>query len=86
MTIFCTGRAWVPSSGASTEVDGGTIFAYWVAEPSAYGVVEFDASGTVVSLEEKPKQPKSNFAVPGLYFYDNDVVAIARDLDPERAW
>lgn len=64
------------------DVDGGTIFAYWVAEPSAYGVVEFDAGGTVVSLEEKPKQPKSNFAVPGLYFYDNDVVAIARDLTP----
>ncbi|BBY80676.1 glucose-1-phosphate thymidylyltransferase RfbA [Mycolicibacterium pulveris] len=64
------------------DVDGGTIFAYWVAEPSAYGVVEFDAGGTVVSLEEKPKQPKSNFAVPGLYFYDNDVVAIARDLAP----
>jgi glucose-1-phosphate thymidylyltransferase len=64
------------------DVDGGAIFAYWVGEPSAYGVVEFDASGTVMSLEEKPKQPKSNFAVPGLYFYDNDVVAIARDLTP----
>jgi len=64
------------------DVDGGTIFAYWVAEPSAYGVVEFDAGGMVMSLEEKPKQPKSNYAVPGLYFYDNDVVAIARDLTP----
>jgi glucose-1-phosphate thymidylyltransferase len=53
-----------------------------VAEPSAYGVVDFDASGTVVSLEEKPERPKSNYAVPGLYFYDNDVVAIARDLAP----
>ena len=53
-----------------------------MAEPSAYGVVEFDASGVVVSLEEKPKRPKSNYAVPGLYFYDNDVVAIARDLTP----
>jgi glucose-1-phosphate thymidylyltransferase len=62
------------------DVDGGSIFAYWVAEPSAYGVVEFDAAGLVVSLEEKPKQPKSNYAVPGLYFYDNDVVAIARGL------
>ena len=50
--------------------------------PAAYGVVEFDASGVVVSLEEKPKAPKSNYAVPGLYFYDNDVVAIARDLTP----
>ena len=65
-----------------TAVDGGAIFAYWVAEPSAYGVVEFDASGLVVSLEEKPNRPKSNYAVPGLYFYDNDVVAIARDLTP----
>jgi glucose-1-phosphate thymidylyltransferase len=64
------------------DVDGGAIFAYWVAEPSAYGVVEFDASGLVVSLEEKPKRPKSNYAIPGLYFYDNDVVAIARDLTP----
>ncbi|MCK0173964.1 MULTISPECIES: glucose-1-phosphate thymidylyltransferase RfbA [Mycobacteriaceae] len=64
------------------DVDGGAIFAYWVAEPSAYGVVEFDSDGTVVSLEEKPKQPKSNYAVPGLYFYDNDVVSIARDLEP----
>ena len=64
------------------DVDGGTVFAYWVAEPSAYGVVEFDSAGVVVSLEEKPKKPKSNYAVPGLYFYDNDVVAIARELRP----
>jgi glucose-1-phosphate thymidylyltransferase len=63
-------------------IDGGAIFAYWVAEPSAYGVVDFDASGAVVSLEEKPKRPNSNYAVTGLYFYDNDVVAIARDLTP----
>jgi glucose-1-phosphate thymidylyltransferase len=63
-------------------IDGGAIFAYWVAEPSAYGVVDFDASGDVVSLEEKPKRPNSNYAVTGLYFYDNDVVAIARDLTP----
>jgi glucose-1-phosphate thymidylyltransferase len=63
-------------------VDGGAVFAYWVAEPSAYGVVEFDREGRAVSLEEKPAQPKSNYAVPGLYFYDNDVVAIARDLEP----
>jgi glucose-1-phosphate thymidylyltransferase len=64
------------------DVHGGQIFAYRVAEPSAYGVVEFDPSGVVVSLEEKPNQPRSNFAVPGLYFYDNDVVAIAQDLSP----
>jgi glucose-1-phosphate thymidylyltransferase len=63
-------------------IDGGAIFAYWVAEPSAYGVVDFDSSGAVVSLEEKPKRPNSNYAVTGLYFYDNDVVAIARDLTP----
>ncbi|ORB29886.1 glucose-1-phosphate thymidylyltransferase RfbA [Mycolicibacterium parafortuitum] len=65
-----------------SDLDGGTIFAYWVAEPSAYGVVEFDPAGVVVSLEEKPKLPKSNYAVPGLYFYDNDVVEIARHLKP----
>jgi glucose-1-phosphate thymidylyltransferase len=65
-----------------TDVDGGAVFAYWVAEPSAYGVVEFDAEGRAVSLEEKPSAPKSNFAVPGLYFYDNDVVEIARSLEP----
>ncbi len=65
-----------------TDVDGGAVFAYWVAEPSAYGVVEFDAEGRAVSLEEKPVAPRSNYAVPGLYFYDNDVVEIARRLQP----
>jgi glucose-1-phosphate thymidylyltransferase len=64
------------------DVDGGAVFAYWVAEPSAYGVVEFDDTGRAVSLEEKPSEPKSNFAVPGLYFYDNDVIDIARNLEP----
>ncbi|SCX30425.1 glucose-1-phosphate thymidylyltransferase RfbA [Mycolicibacterium fluoranthenivorans] len=67
---------------AFNDIDGGAIFAYWVAEPSAYGVIEFDRDGLAVSLEEKPKTPKSNYAVPGLYFYDNDVVAMAQDLKP----
>jgi glucose-1-phosphate thymidylyltransferase len=64
------------------DVDGGAIFAYRVADPTAYGVVEFDADGTAISLEEKPTEPKSRYAVPGLYFYDNDVVDIARGLEP----
>ena len=64
------------------NIDGGAIFAYWVAHPEAYGVVDFDADGRAISLEEKPSAPKSNYAVPGLYFYDNDVVDIARGLTP----
>jgi glucose-1-phosphate thymidylyltransferase len=63
-------------------VDGGLIFAYQVANPVDYGVVEFDAAGRATSLEEKPSQPKSSFAVPGLYFYSNDVVDLARSLKP----
>ena len=63
-------------------VQGGSIFAYRVAEPRAYGVVEFDESGRAISLEEKPAQPRSNFAVPGVYFYDNSVIEIARNLKP----
>jgi glucose-1-phosphate thymidylyltransferase len=64
------------------NIDGAMVFAYWVSEPSAYGVVEFDDEGTAISLEEKPVRPRSNFAVPGLYFYDNEVVEIARGLRP----
>ncbi|KWX67656.1 glucose-1-phosphate thymidylyltransferase RfbA [Mycobacterium sp. NAZ190054] len=73
-----------PGLGTSLQrfqnVDGGAIFAYWVSNPSAYGVVEFADDGTALSLEEKPATPKSHYAVPGLYFYDNDVVEIARGL------
>ena len=65
-----------------TDVRGGHIFAHHVSEPSAYGVVEFDEDGRVLSIEEKPASPRSDFAVPGLYFYDNDVVEIARTLRP----
>lgn len=65
-----------------TDLTGGVVFGYWVADPTAYGVVEFDNAGHVVSLEEKPAHPKSNYAVPGLYFYDNDVIEIARSLTP----
>ncbi len=62
------------------NLSGGAIFAYWVANPSAYGVVQFAPDGTALSLEEKPATPKSHYAVPGLYFYDNDVIEIARSL------
>ncbi|MET1156694.1 glucose-1-phosphate thymidylyltransferase RfbA [Arthrobacter sp.] len=64
------------------NIDGAAVFGYWVAEPNAYGVVEFDGAGKAISLEEKPEKPKSHYAVPGLYFYDNDVVEIARNLRP----
>ena len=64
------------------SIDGAAVFAYRVADPTSYGVVDFDAEGRALSLEEKPSNPRSSYAVPGLYFYDNDVVAIARDLRP----
>lgn len=67
---------------ALNDINGGYVFAYEVSDPERYGVVEFDADYNVLSIEEKPQQPKSHYAVPGLYFYDNSVVAIAKNLQP----
>lgn len=66
----------------SNNPEGGIVFAYHVTDPNRYGVVEFDKENKVISIEEKPEKPKSNFAVPGIYFYDNDVVQIAKNLKP----
>jgi glucose-1-phosphate thymidylyltransferase len=68
----------------SAKNEGATIFAYPVSDPERYGVVEFDNNFNVISIEEKPEQPKSNYAVPGLYFYDNDVVQIAKTIEPSH--
>lgn len=67
-----------------TQQGGAVIFGYYVKDPTAYGVVEFDDDGKVLGIEEKPAKPKSNYAVPGLYFYDNDVVAIAENIKPSK--
>ena len=69
-------------SDADTRLSGATIFGYHVSDPTSYGVVEFDPSGKAISLEEKPAEPKSNYAVTGLYMYDNDVVSIAKSIRP----
>ena len=76
------GRGFGRTLRAHTDPDGAIVFAHFVNDPGRYGVVDFDADGKVISIEEKPAQPKSNFAVPGLYFYDNEVVAIAEGLEP----
>lgn len=69
---------------ANNDPDGGIIYAYHVHDPERYGVVDFDKEGNVLSIEEKPEKPKSNFAVPGIYFYDNDVVEIAANIKPSH--
>lgn len=76
------GHGFGGSLKASTEEDGGVVFAYQVSDPERYGVVEFDQDFNALSIEEKPEQPKSNYAVVGLYFYDNDVVEIAKNIQP----
>lgn len=76
------GRGFGKMLRNNSNVDGGIVYAYHVSDPERYGVVEFDDNLKAISIEEKPKNPKSNFAVPGLYFYDNEVVAIAKNLEP----
>ncbi|EMG7852769.1 glucose-1-phosphate thymidylyltransferase RfbA [Enterobacter hormaechei] len=69
---------------AASQQEGATVFAYHVSDPERYGVVEFDKDGTAIGLEEKPQQPKSNYAITGLYFYDNDVIEMAKSLTPSE--
>ena len=78
------GRGFSNILQSSTNVEGGVIFGYHVKDPERFGIVEFDNDGTVLSIEEKPEVPKSGFAVPGLYFYDNDVIEIAKNVTPSH--
>ncbi len=80
--IFYGHNLYIQLKNATDQTDGATVFAYHVHDPERYGVVSFDTQGTAISLEEKPAQPKSNYAVTGLYFYDNQVVDIAANLKP----
>lgn len=78
------GSGLVPLLQSNKDPEGGVVFAYHVQDPKRYGVVEFDKDNKAISIEEKPEHPKSNFAVPGLYFYDNEVVAISKALKPSK--
>jgi len=78
------GRGFSKILQSSTDVEGGVVFGYHVKDPERFGIVEFDTDGTVLSIEEKPEVPKSGFAVPGLYFYDNDVIEIAKNVKPSH--
>ena len=80
--FYGTGLAQLLQS--NNNPNGGIIYAYHVQDPERYGVVDFDANGKAISIEEKPKKPRSNYAVPGIYFYDNDVVSIAKSIKPSK--
>lgn len=80
--IFYGSDLAVAMQNAASKDDGATVFAYYVADPERYGVVEFDKDGKALSLEEKPENPRSNYAVTGLYFYDSDIVEVARSVTP----
>ena len=80
--IFYGSDLAVAMQNAASKDDGATVFAYYVADPERYGVVEFDKDGKALSLEEKPENPRSNYAVTGLYFYDSDIVEVARSVKP----